>query len=125
MPSLFNFMEFEPRRERPLSTRMFFRRLLRNGGAAAVIVGASLVIGTTGYHWLGDERWLDAFVNACMILGGMGQIGDVKAPPGKLFSGLFALYAGMIFLIVAAVFLTPIFHRVLHRFHWEGDHAGS
>jgi hypothetical protein len=116
-------MEFEHRRERPIPLRAFIWRLAHHGGVAAGVVAISAAIGTVGYHWLGEQGWLDAFLNACMILGGMGQVGDVTPTGGKLFASFFALYAGMIFLIVAAVLLTPIFHRVLHRFHWEGDDA--
>jgi hypothetical protein len=122
--NVFNqFMQFEHRRERPISARAFARRLAQHGGVAAIIIGCSVVLGTGGYHWLGGASWLDSFLNACMILGGMGQVGDINPTSGKLFASIFALYAGMIFLIVAAVLLTPIFHRVLHRFHWEGDNA--
>lgn len=120
MQSLF---ELEHRGERPITRRLFMRRLVRHGGFASMIIGVSILIGTFGYRILGQMSWIDSFLNACMILGGMGQVGDVKATSGKLFAGLFALYAGMIFLIVSAVVLTPIFHRVLHRFHWEADHS--
>lgn len=123
MLSFFTLMDFEHRRERPISSQRFLRRLARNGGAAAIIVGFSLIVGTTGYHWLGNQAWIDAFLNACMILGGMGQVGDITPTAGKLFSSIFALYAGMIFLIIAAVMLTPIFHRIIHRFHWEADNS--
>jgi sterol desaturase/sphingolipid hydroxylase (fatty acid hydroxylase superfamily) len=125
MLTFFNFFALEHRHERPISTRAFARRLARNGGAVAIIVGLALIVGMVGYHWLGDQAWIDAFLNACMILGGMGQVGDVKATSGKLFAGIYALLAEMVILIVAATMLTPIFHRVLHRFHWEGDHSGS
>ncbi|HEY4132840.1 MAG TPA: hypothetical protein VGM50_19660 [Gemmatimonadaceae bacterium] len=122
--SLFDFFDLEHRDQRPISGRAFARRIARNGGAAAIIVSLALGLGMVGYHWLGEQAWIDAFLNACMILGGMGQVGDVKPTSGKLFAGVYALFAGMIILVVAAAVLTPIFHRMLHRFHWEANNSG-
>jgi hypothetical protein len=95
--------------------------MIRHGLAASVIVAGSLVLGMWGYHLFARESWLDAFVNAAMLLGGMGQVGTIDSESGRLFSGLFALYAGMVFLVLIATILTPVIHRVLHRFHWEAD----
>ena len=72
-----------------------------------------------GYHWLAHQSWVDAFLNTSMLLGGMGPVGDLPNDTAKIFAGLFALYAGLLFLVVAILLLTPVFHRVLHRFHWE------
>lgn len=115
------FFEFEHRGQRPISMRAFIGRLVQHGGLAAAIILVSLVIGMAGYRWLGGFGWVDAFLNAAMILGGMGPVGDLKATSAKIFAGVYALYAGVVFLVVAAVMLTPIFHRVLHRFHWDAD----
>lgn len=95
------------------------RRLWRHGGYAGLLVGVSALIGTLGYRVFAGYRWIDAFLNACMLLGGMGPIGDLPNDGSKLFASLFALYSGLVFLAVAAVLLTPVFHRVLHRFHWD------
>jgi hypothetical protein len=114
---------FEHRGERPISRRRFFMRLAQNGGVALAVIVVSLVVGTAGYHWLGPMAWIDSFLNASMILGGMGPVGDIPTSAGKVFASLFALYAGVIFLVIAAVMLTPVFHRVLHRFHWDAKSA--
>ena len=114
--------KFEHRGQPPISRRAFLLRLVRLGGLAGTIIVGSLAIGMAGYHWLGGFEWIDAFLNAAMILGGMGPIGDLKRSPAKIFAGLYALYAGIVFLVVAATMLTPVFHRVLHRFHWDADH---
>lgn len=74
---------------------------------------------------LAGYRWIDAFLNACMLLGGMGPVGDLPNDASKLFASLFALYSGLVFLILAALLLTPVFHRVLHRFHWEAKQRGE
>jgi sterol desaturase/sphingolipid hydroxylase (fatty acid hydroxylase superfamily) len=112
---------YEHRDQEPLSRRHFMLRMIRHGLAASVIVAGSLVLGMWGYHLFARESWLDAFVNAAMLLGGMGQVGTIDSESGRLFSGLFALYAGMVFLVLIATILTPVIHRVLHRFHWEAD----
>ena len=72
-----------------------------------------------GYHWIAHFKWVDSFLNACMLLGGMGPVGDLPNDASKIFAGIYALYAGLVFVASAALLLTPVFHRVLHRFHWE------
>ena len=113
---------FEPISVAPISRALFARRLLRQGGIAAILAAISLLIGSSGFKVFAHESWLDAFLNASMLLGGMGPVADpAKWPdPGKWFGALFALYAGLVFLIMAGLLATPVFHRVLHRFHWEG-----
>ena len=116
---------YEHRGQPPLSRGQFARRIARHVGAAALLVAASIAAGTAGYHWLGEVAWIDAFLNACMLLGGMGPIGELRTNAGKLFASLFALYAGLVFLVCGAVLLTPILHRVLHKFHWDADREGK
>ena len=113
---------YEPHDQPPLSTRAFVRRMLLHGGVVASLVAASVVIGTAGYHWLGGAAWIDAFLNACMLLGGMGPVGEIATSAGKIFAALFALYAGLVFLVCAGVLVTPVFHRVMHRYHWDAGH---
>jgi hypothetical protein len=99
--------------------RLFWRHLGQQGLWAALLVGVSLVGGTIGFHTLSRLSWVDSVLNAAMLLGGMGPVGDLGASPGKLFAAAYALYAGLVFLIVAALLVTPVFHRVLRRFHLE------
>ena len=77
------------------------------------------MLGMAGYHWIARFSWVDSFVNACMLLGGMGPVGDLRNNAGKIFAGVFALYSGLVFLAVSILLLTPVLHRVLHRFHME------
>jgi hypothetical protein len=79
----------------------------------------SLALGMVGYHALERLGWTDAFLNVAMLLGGMGPVNSPVTQAGKLFAGAFALYAGLVFLIAAALVLAPILHRLLHRFHWD------
>lgn len=91
----------------------------------AVAIGLSLVIGILGYHLTEGMGWLDAFLNAAMLLGGMGPVGAVHTTAGKLFAGLYALYSGLILIGVAGLLLAPFMHRLLHKFHLEGHHEGK
>ena len=91
---------------------------------ANTLIAGSVVIGMIGYHWVAGFSWVDSFLNACMLLGGMGPVGDLTGNAAKIFAGVFALYAGLVFLVVTALVLTPVFHRVIHRFHWDaGDQS--
>lgn len=110
---------YEPKTVPPLSNKRFIFRMLQHGGYATGLVALSLIGGMCGYRWIAHFTWADAFLNTCMLLGGMGPVGDLPDESAKIFAGLFALYSGLVFLIATAVLLTPVLHRVLHRFHWE------
>jgi hypothetical protein len=96
---------------------------MKNFAVASVFIGMSLLVGMAGYHWLERMAWVDAYANAAMILSGMGPLDPPKTDAGKVFAGTYALYSGLAVLVVAAVMLTPVFHRVLHTFHLEQDRA--
>jgi hypothetical protein len=101
----------------PLSA--FLKRLASHAGVAIAIVIGSLIVGILGYHFLEGLAWIDALVNAAMILGGMGPVDPLHTIAGKLFASFYALYSGMIFLVAAGIIVAPVFHRILHRFHLE------
>ena len=85
------------------------------------LLSVSLGGGMAGYMHYESLPWRDAFLNASMLLGGMGPVDAPKTDAGKLFAGLYALYAGLVFLIIVAILLGPIVHRAMHRFHWEDE----
>jgi len=91
---------------------------------AAVLVGASLLVGMWGYEHYEHLPWRDAFLNTAMLLGGMGPVDPLRSNGGKVFAGIFALYAGVVFLVVAGLFLVPVIHRIAHLFHFEEGRAG-
>lgn len=97
----------------------FLRRVARSGLAALTAVVVSLFVGMVGYHWTEGMPWIDAFVNAAMILSGMGPVGDLHTVGGKVFAGCYALYSGLALITIAAILLAPVAHRFLHRFHIE------
>jgi hypothetical protein len=105
----------------PLVPReVFLRRLARHGGYAAGLLAASWTAGTVGFHVFAAQHWIDAQLNAAMLLGGMGPTGEIQSDGGKIFASLFALYAGLFFIGVAAIIAAPIAHRLLHTFHLKG-----
>jgi hypothetical protein len=93
----------------------------RHVAAALALLLLSLVLGMTGYEYFEQLPWRDAFLNAAMLLGGMGPVDAPQTDGGKVFAGLYALYAGLVFLIVAGLVIAPVAHRVMHKFHWEQD----
>jgi hypothetical protein len=104
----------------PLAPRpRFVRRVLARAGAIALLILGSLAMGVLGYHHFERLPWLDALLNASMIMGGMGPVDPVKSTGGKLFASFYALYCGLLLLVAAGLLLAPALHRLLHRFHLE------
>jgi hypothetical protein len=89
-------------------------------GLLPLLLG-TLAMGMAIYHWAEHLPWADAFLNAAMLLGGMGPVDRLQTTPGKLLAGLYALFAGLVFIVVAGVMLGPVVHGVLQRFHLERD----
>ena len=108
----------------PVGHRDFWHHLRGQALRASLLVLGSLVGATLGFHFYSRQAWVDSLLNASMLLGGMGPVGDLGPTAGKLFAAGYALYSGLIFLIVAGLLVTPVFHRVLHRFHMEGKRQG-
>lgn len=113
---------YEHHRQRPIHRHAFVKRLASHGAWALLLVLCSLGLGVAGFHVLSGQSWVDALVNSAMLLGGMGPVGDLGSSVGKIFAALYALYAGLVFLIVAGLLFAPVFHRILHRFHMDGGH---
>ena len=111
------FIRLERHREPRAGGHVFLLRLALYFGLATALIGGSLGLGMWGYAHFEGLAWRDAFLNAAMILGGMGPVEVPQTPGGKLFAGLYALYSGLVFLAAAAVALAPVFHRMLHSFH--------
>ncbi|HEY8134858.1 MAG TPA: hypothetical protein VIF08_02375 [Candidatus Limnocylindrales bacterium] len=104
-----------------LSRRAFVARVLRHAGLAGLLLLGSLAVGVAGYMFLAHLSFVDAFLNAAMILGGMGPVDVLITDGAKLFAGVYALYCGLFFLVTAGVILAPFLHRVLHSLHLDDD----
>ncbi|MFO1369980.1 MAG: hypothetical protein U1F46_13380 [Marinagarivorans sp.] len=110
---------YETKRQAPLTQMRFAWRLARQVAWVLVLLAVSLMLGMLGYVSCEGLSWIDAFLNAAMLLGGMGPVNPPQSWAGKLFAGLFALYAGLVFIVAAALLFTPVLHRLLHHFHWD------
>ena len=110
---------FESACEPMLTPREFFFRLLRHVAIAQVFVAASLILGMIGFRLTEGLGWTDGFLEAAMLLGGMGPVHAPVTEAGKLFDGVFALYAGLLFIAVGGFVLAPVLHRVLHKLHLD------
>jgi hypothetical protein len=110
---------YESQTEPPLPRTSFVRRLLLHLLAALALLLASLGVGMWGYGHFEKLPVLDAFLNSAMLLGGMGPVNVPVSPGGKVFAGLYALYAGLVFIVSAGLILIPVVHRILHLFHWS------
>lgn len=116
---------FEHHAQPLLPRAEFLRRLARHGGIAALLLVGSLALGVLGYHALGGLGWVDALLDAAMILGGMGPVHELDTVAAKLFASVYALFSGVVFLTTLAVVFAPVLHRALHRFHLDEDDEGA
>jgi hypothetical protein len=110
---------FEHRSHAVASRRKFARRMLFAILLWMLLTFAGLAIGMAGYAYFERMSAIDAYVNAAMILSGMGPVGELKTAGGKIFAGSYAIFSGLIIIIATGFVLAPVFHRVLHRFHVE------
>lgn len=110
---------YESKNQPPIPHVSFARRLAVHLALAGGLLLVSLGAGMVGYVQLERLSWMDAFLNSAMLLGGMGPVNPPQTASGKLFAGLYALYAGLFFIATAALVFTPILHRVIHHFHWS------
>ena len=110
---------YEHHSESLLPLRKFVYRLLLHVMVALAAVVFALGTGILGYHRFEGLSWLDSFLNASMILGGMGPVNELHSQGAKLFAGFYALFSGLIFIGIASVIMFPILHRFLHMLHLD------
>jgi len=116
---------FEHRDEPLLPLAAFLRRVVRFVVVDLAILGVALGVGVLGYHYFEGLAWIDALLNASMILGGMGPVNPLQTTAGKLFASFYALFAGLVFIGVAGILLTPFVHRLLRQFHADPDNSAD
>ena len=110
---------FERKNEKLAPVPVFMRRLLGCIGVAFLLILVALFIGVAGYHWIAGFDWVDSFLNASMILGGMGEVNLFTNTGGKIFASLYALFSGLVFIAVMGIVFSPLVHRMLHKFHLD------
>lgn len=106
-----------------MQSRQFLHRLpisfAHSLAMAIVLLASALLLGIAGYHYIARLAWVDALLNASMILTGMGPVAVLSTSAAKVFASAYALFSGVIFLSTTGVVMAPLVHRVLHRFHLE------
>ncbi len=112
---------FERKREKLLPWPKFARRMVLSFLLTITIVATALMIGILGYHHIAQLSWIDALLNASMILTGMGPVATLTGTPSKLFASAYALFSGVVFLSAVSIVLAPVFHRILHKFHLDEE----
>ena len=112
---------YESKFSKPITVKKFYHRVFNHFVVSTLMVMISLLIGMMGYHFFENLSWIDAFINAALILGGMGPIEIPQTVAGKIFAGFYALYSGLIFLVAIGVIFAPIVHRMYHLFHWKEE----
>ena len=118
-------LTYEKRHQKPASQAVFLRRLASNVVLAVAVLAASLLSGMAGYAYFEGLPAIDAFLNAAMILGGMGPVATMQTTGGKLFAGLYALYSGIVLIASISIILGPIMHRFLHKFPYSDKDGGK
>jgi len=113
-------MVYESRKSHPLTRRHFIRRIGLHVVVVIILFMVSLGVGIWGYAHFEGLPWRDGFLNSAMLLGGMGPVDPPHTDAGKMFAGMYALFAGLLFIVAAGLLLGPPLHRLLHTFHWDG-----
>jgi len=112
---------FERKHQKLAPVPVFMRRLAACVGIAVLLVLCALCIGIAGYHWIAGLAWIDALLNASMILGGMGPVNMLTNTGAKIFASLYSLFSGLVFIAVMGIVFSPIVHRMLHKFHIDDE----
>ena len=113
------FAKYEQSYQKLAPLSVFAQRVMGAVILACGVIAIVLFIGIAGYHWLGGLDWVDSLLEASMILGGMGPVNPIKTTGAKLFASGYALFSGLVFIGIMGIVLTPIVHRLLHKFHVE------
>jgi hypothetical protein len=113
------FAKYEKSHQKLAPLSVFAQRVFGAIVLACGVIAVVLFIGIAGYHWLGELPWLDSLLEASMILGGMGPVNPIKTDGAKIFASGYALFSGLVFIGIMGIVLTPIVHRLLHKFHVE------
>ena len=108
---------FERKFEKLAPISVFYRRMAASVVMAIILITVALFIGIMGYHWLGGLDWVNSFLEASMILGGMGPVNPLTSTEAKMFASVYALFSGLVFIAIMGIILAPATHRMLHQFH--------
>lgn len=125
MPFLHRHFHYEHKTQKLLPRRQYHLRLLWHGLLALLVIVLALGIGVLGYRFIAGFGWIDALLDASMILGGMGPVGELHSNAAKIFASFYALFSGLVFIGVMGILLAAPVHRFLHRLHLEKDQSSN
>ena len=116
-PAPRGWWRYERRADELAPRTVYFKRLLGSLVVALAVIVVALLIGIAGYHYLAGFNWIDSLLEASMILGGMGPVNPLPSDEAKIFVAIYALFSGLVVLALMGIMLSPVVHRVLHKFH--------
>ena len=112
---------YERRADKLAPRSIFIKRVIGSLGVAVAVIVVALTIGIAGYHFISGLNWVDSFLEASMILGGMGPVNELHDDAAKIFASIYALASGLVVIVLMGIMLAPMAHRVLHKFHVDED----
>jgi hypothetical protein len=113
----FSWRRFEGRRDQIAPVSIYVQRIAASLAIASSLMTIALCLGIVGYHLLAGFNWIDSLLEASMILGGMGPVREMQSQGAKVFASIYALFSGIFFIALMGIILSPVVHRVLHKFH--------
>ena len=116
-----DWWKYEHRADELAPRSIFIKRIVGSLGIALCVIAVALTIGIAGYHFIAGFNWIDSLLEASMILGGMGPVRELHADSAKVFASIYALFSGVIFIALMGIILSPVVHRVLHKFHVDEE----
>ena len=116
-PKSRSWWSYEHRSDELAPRMTYVKRLLGSLVIALCVIVVSLSIGISGYHFIAGFNWIDSLLEASMILGGMGPVNELHADSAKIFASVYAMFSGLVVIALMGIMLSPVAHRVMHRFH--------
>ena|SRR5580765_5502691 len=113
----FSWRRFEGRRDQIAPVSIYVQRIAASLAIASSLMAIALCLGIVGYHLLAGFNWIDSLLEASMILGGMGPVREMQSQGAKVFASIYALFSGVFFIALMGIILSPVVHRVMHKFH--------
>ena len=108
---------YERRQDQLAPRSIFIKRIVGTLLVALALIAVALTIGIAGYHFIAGFNWIDSLLEASMILGGMGPVNELHNDTAKIFASIYALFSGLILIALMGIILSPVIHRVMHKFH--------
>src|SRR5262245_16996921 len=112
-----DWWQYERRADKLAPRSIFIKRILGSLAVAVVLILVALLIGIIGYRFIAGFNWIDSLLEASLILGGMGPVKELHADAAKIFASIYALFSGLLVLALMGIMLTPVMHRIMHKFH--------